>query len=191
MDLPTDEPRGAVHGSGHGTPNSVTSPFEAASTTPPKLPPNPQKLQAMHSLTAAMTDITQHHEQIMVSENDARLRQAADGLNWIESAANTEAAELERLIAASHENESILQAKIAQARTVIADAQTRAQPNIDDVVCAETVVYNQLYDLVTEDSAIEDTIYVLSKALENDRINLDTFLKVRFRTVAAATHCFV
>lgn len=132
-----------------------------------------------------MTDITQHHEQLMVTENDARLRQASDGLAWIEGAANNEAAELERLIAASRENEAILQTRIGQARTVIADAQTRAQPNIDDVVCAETVVYNQLYDLVTEDSAIEDTIYVLSKALENDRINLDTFLKVGLVTKCA------
>jgi hypothetical protein len=36
----------------------------------------------------------------------------------------------------------------------------------------------RLYDLVTEDMAIEDTIYVLGKALDKERISLDVFLKV-------------
>lgn len=36
----------------------------------------------------------------------------------------------------------------------------------------------RLYDLVTEDMAIEDTIYVLGKALDRERISLDVFLKV-------------
>lgn len=37
---------------------------------------------------------------------------------------------------------------------------------------------SRLYDLVTEDMAIEDTIYVLGKALDRERISLDVFLKV-------------
>lgn len=38
----------------------------------------------------------------------------------------------------------------------------------------------RLYDLVTEDMAIEDTIYVLGKALDKERISLDVFLKVLY-----------
>jgi hypothetical protein len=38
----------------------------------------------------------------------------------------------------------------------------------------------RLYDLVTEDMAIEDTIYVLGKALDKERICLDVFLKVLY-----------
>lgn len=38
----------------------------------------------------------------------------------------------------------------------------------------------RLYDLVTEDMAIEDTIYVLGKALDRERISLDVFLKVPY-----------
>lgn len=41
----------------------------------------------------------------------------------------------------------------------------------------------RLYDLVTEDMAIEDTIYVLGKALDKERISLDVFLKVSALTL--------
>ena len=51
-------------------------------------------------------------------------------------------------------------------------------PDIDKVVCAPTVVHSQLYELVTEDMAIEDAIYVLGKALDRERVGLDVFLKV-------------
>lgn len=164
-----------------GTPNSVASPLEAG--TPPRLPPNPEKAQALEALKTFMTDLTYRHEQVVINEIDDRLRHGSKALAWMENAVNTESAELERLIAASNENESILISKIAQARDLIDDVCQRPQPNIDDVVCAENVVYNQLYDLITDDHAIDDTIYVLSKALENDRINLDTFLK-HTRTLA-------
>lgn len=40
----------------------------------------------------------------------------------------------------------------------------------------------RLYELVTDDLAIEDTIYILGKALDKERINLDVFLKVRCRS---------
>jgi len=36
-----------------------------------------------------------------------------------------------------------------------------------------------LIDLVAEDNAIEDTIYHLARALDAERIDLNTFLKVR------------
>lgn len=175
MDLPAEA---GSHELSNGTPNT-SSPLQTG--TPPKLPPNPQKMQVITALNAAMTDITQRHEQVMINENDARLLQGAESLTWMTNALNNEAAELDRIITASKENESILQHRISQARSVIDDASQRPEPNIDDVVCAETVVYNQLYDLITEDHAIDDTIYVLSKALEKDRINLDTFLKVSFK----------
>lgn len=138
---------------------------------------------ALSALSSAIMDITERHETAVIAENDTRLRQAHDSLTWMEKAVTAETHELQHIIAASNENESILRSKIAAARSVMDNASQRAQPNIDDVVCAETVVYNQLYDLITEDCAIEDTIYLLSKALDADRINLDTFLKYT-RTLA-------
>ena len=37
---------------------------------------------------------------------------------------------------------------------------------------------DRLIDLVAEDNAIEDTIYHLARALDAERIDLNTFLKV-------------
>ncbi|CEP21612.1 K12183 ESCRT-I complex subunit TSG101 [Cyberlindnera jadinii] len=45
------------------------------------------------------------------------------------------------------------------------------------MICAENVVYNQLYDLVAEDQAIGDTIYVLTKAYDNGNVPLPSFIK--------------
>lgn len=124
-----------------------------------------------------MADITNRHETAVIADNDGRLKHAHDTLVWMDNSLTVEAQQLTQLITASKENEATLRSRITAAREVMDSASQRPQPNIDDVVCAETVVYNQLYDVVTDDSAIEDTIYVLSKALESDRINLDTFLK--------------
>lgn len=50
--------------------------------------------------------------------------------------------------------------------------------NIDEAVVAQNVLYNQLYTLVAQEIALDDTIYALGRALEHDKIDIDTFLKV-------------
>jgi len=60
---------------------------------------------------------------------------------------------------------------------VIDECHAREPPNVDQVVVAPSVVENQLYDLVTEDLGIEDTIYALAKALDGEKITLEAFLK--------------
>lgn len=47
-------------------------------------------------------------------------------------------------------------------------------------VCGhEPKLTGRLIDLVAEDNAIEDTIYHMTRALDNERVDLDRFLKVR------------
>ena len=43
----------------------------------------------------------------------------------------------------------------------------------------EPKLTGRLIDLVAEDNAIEDTIYHMTRALDNERVDLDRFLKVR------------
>lgn len=43
----------------------------------------------------------------------------------------------------------------------------------------------RLIDLVAEDNAIEDTIYHMTRALDNERIDLDRFLKVSSSVIPA------
>jgi ESCRT-I complex subunit TSG101 len=79
----------------------------------------------------------------------------------------------------------------------------REEVSVDEVVCSTTIVYNQsvpvihprghqsrdavadlffrvlrrLIDLVAEDAAISDTLYQLNRALHNEKIDLERFLK--------------
>lgn len=157
---------------------SVTIESQQA-TLPPKLPPNPQKLEALEKVRSAMSDIDTRIEQPMRKKNETWLKQNFDSLKAMENTAIKERTELERIITVAKENESLLKNKIQRVKEVLIDIENRPEINVDEIVCAETVVHNQLYDLVTDDFAIEDTIYVLSKALENDKISLNEFMKVR------------
>lgn len=89
-----------------------------------------------------------------------------------------EAHELRHIAAVCDSDSEILRERIAMAEGVIQECRTRELPDVDSMVVAGSVVETQLYDLVAEDQAIEDTIYVLGKALDKERIPLDVFLKV-------------
>jgi len=66
---------------------------------------------------------------------------------------------------------------LGKADSVIEWARNRGEISGDEIVCAQTLVYDQLFNLVAEDLAIEDTMEVLAKALDYERISLDVFLK--------------
>lgn len=89
-----------------------------------------------------------------------------------------EAHELQHIVAVCDSDAEILRERIAMAEGVIQECRTRGLPDVDSMVVAGSVVETQLYDLVAEDQAIEDTLYVLGKALDKERIPLDVFLKV-------------
>ncbi|KAI8806909.1 UEV domain-containing protein [Cladochytrium replicatum] len=64
-------------------------------------------------------------------------------------------------------------------------AQIKQQPdsNIDEAIWGTTIVYNQLFDLVADDHAIDDAIVCLKEALFDQSIDLNAFLK-HVRTLA-------
>lgn len=104
-------------------------------------------------------------------------------LSRADSSLNRELSELERVSEGSLRNTSILGERIAKAKSKTEEAKARGEVNVDEMVCAESVVFNQLYELTADDLAIEDTIYVLGKALDRERVGLDVFLK-HVRTLA-------
>ncbi|KAI0670462.1 UEV domain-containing protein [Trametes maxima] len=73
------------------------------------------------------------------------------------------AARLEQVVAAGERN--------------VAELKRKGDPEVDELVCSTTIVYNQLVNLVAEDNAIEDTIYHLHRALNAGRIDLERFLR--------------
>ncbi|CCG83553.1 Predicted protein [Taphrina deformans PYCC 5710] len=94
------------------------------------------------------------------------------------AALSSEMHTLTRLVHVSGNNAKILQDKIAQAKQLIDETKQEGVPEVDQCLVAQNVVYNQLYDAVTQELAIEDTIYALGKALETERLSMDDFLKV-------------
>lgn len=77
-------------------------------------------------------------------------------------------------------NAEILKERIAAADKVIAECKQRELPDVDAVVVAGSVLENQMYELVAEEAAISDTIWVLARALDKGRegMGLEVFLKV-------------
>ena len=85
----------------------------------------------------------------------------------------------------------MLKDSIRNSEAVVEWARNRDEISGDEVVCAQTVVYDQysfpvqvelryrLFNLVAEDLATEDTMEILAKALDYERLSLDVFLKVR------------
>ncbi|KAI9232320.1 hypothetical protein MVEG_10085 [Podila verticillata NRRL 6337] len=57
--------------------------------------------------------------------------------------------------------------------------QIRSWPEepVDEIICGSSVVHNQLFELVAEEIAIEDTIYYLGKALSQDKVELNAYMK--------------
>jgi ESCRT-I complex subunit TSG101 len=90
----------------------------------------------------------------------------------------TELSELKSLDAALASNERILQDSMRKADEVIASAAGREVPNVDEVLVVPTVIGGQLYELVCEERAVGDAMFVLGRALERERIGVDVFLKV-------------
>ncbi|RHZ66644.1 hypothetical protein Glove_306g36 [Diversispora epigaea] len=73
--------------------------------------------------------------------------------------------------------------KITEIDKIIEQAKNIPEVSVDDILCGTTIVYNQLFELVAEDNATEDTIYYLGKALSIERIDLNTYMK-SIRTLA-------
>lgn len=66
------------------------------------------------------------------------------------------------------------------ADKVMEDAKHREVPSIDDVLVAPTVVARQLYELVADETGLEECRGVVGRALDRGRIGGDVWAKVSF-----------
>jgi hypothetical protein len=55
---------------------------------------------------------------------------------------------------------------------------TRRNKGLTSAICFSTVYSTRLFELVAEEIAIEDTIYYLGKALSQDKVELNAYMKV-------------
>jgi ESCRT-I complex subunit TSG101 len=127
---------------------------------------------ALHSRASAAHSQTTSAFSAAAAQREALLR--------AEAALEREKLELSHQAELCDKDTEILLERIAAAERVIDECRARGPPDVDAVVVAPSVLQNQVYELVTEDMAISDTLYVLGKALDRERISLDVFLKVCF-----------
>jgi len=85
---------------------------------------------------------------------------------------------LESLTSLLNNNTQILHTALHDADAVIENSQHRTPPNVDELLVAPTVVGNQLYELVSEERSLGDTLFVLGRAVEKGRINTPIFAKM-------------
>ncbi|ORY73698.1 UEV domain-domain-containing protein [Protomyces lactucae-debilis] len=133
-------------------------------------------------LDCLLLDLERKHAQGYRTQT-TRIAKAVEGLKEYESNLIQSQATYERTIASCAKNESVLSDRLGKAKGVINEMMLNPQLDIDECLIAQNRVYNQLYELTSEEAAIDDTIYALGRALENERLDLDMFLK-HSRTLA-------
>lgn len=151
---------------------------------PPQLPPNPQKQELLRILEERLEEYVDKSIKPKIDIDDAALTHTKETLDYYENCLEREKTELDSLSRAADDNSRILSEKINQARKLLVeDISQRKVPHVDEIITTETTVYNQLYDLVSEDRAIDDTLFALQHAFDLEKIKLETFMKL-VRTLA-------
>ena len=90
----------------------------------------------------------------------------------------TESAQLTQLTALLTSNTAILQDSLRKADTLIKHSAQHPEPDVDELLVAPTVVGNQLYELVAEERALADAIFMLGRAVERGRIAPQAFARM-------------
>ncbi len=93
-------------------------------------------------------------------------------------ALQAEAAALTQLSVLLTSNTAILREALHTADGVIENSARHPAPGIDELLVAPTVVGNQLYDLVAEERALADAVFVLGRAVERGRMSPAVFAKM-------------
>ncbi len=144
---------------------------------PPPVPPNPEKDMLLHQLAQTLAAMRQRSR----GQDEATLA----GLQAQRTAMLTAAARLQQdmsdvaqLSALLTSNTDILHASLSAADAVVASSKQTPAPAIDDLLVGPTVVANQLYDLVAEERALADAVFMLGRAVERGRISPAVFAKM-------------
>ncbi|KAG7286756.1 hypothetical protein NEMBOFW57_009070 [Staphylotrichum longicolle] len=160
---------------GHPTVPQQQPPPAPAPYAGPPIPPPPPKVggplaQTLHA-----------HRQKARAQNTASLQglqaQRAAMLHAM-TTIQAESAQLTQLTALLTSNTAILQDSLRKADGVIESSSRHPEPNVDELLVAPTVVGNQLYELVAEERALADAIFVLGRAVERGRIAPQVFARM-------------
>ncbi|CAA7271732.1 unnamed protein product [Cyclocybe aegerita] len=143
---------------------------------PPPRPPNPELLRLQTEVHQKLTSELNSLSQALSLDAEKLRAQQADLLAG-EPAIKDEMARLEAVRDVCRNVASRTGQAVRQAEANIAELRRKGDPEVDELVCATTIVDNQLINLIADDNAIEDTLYHLHRALNAGRIDLERFLR--------------
>jgi ESCRT-I complex subunit TSG101 len=155
----------------------LTLAIPASNVPAPPIPPNPEKDALLHQLAQtlhAMRVRSRTHNESSLQGLQAQRTAMLTSLDTLQS----DLSSLSSLSALLSSNTSILKSSLRQADAVIESSARQEPPAIDELLVAPTVVGNQLYDLVAEERALGDAIFVLGRAVERGRVAPATFAKM-------------
>ncbi|KAF8507247.1 UEV domain-containing protein [Gautieria morchelliformis] len=153
-----------------------TPPVHPPPSTAPPRPPNPEVLRLHAQVHAKFTSEFTALERALATDMQ-RLQTAQADLLAGEPAIRDEMARLEAVRDVCCVVGDRLRATVNSVEVNLHELRRKGDPEVDELICSTTIVYNQLINLTAEDNAIEDTIYHLHRALNAGRIDLDKFLR--------------
>ncbi|PFH54388.1 hypothetical protein AMATHDRAFT_72876 [Amanita thiersii Skay4041] len=142
----------------------------------PPRPPNPELLH-LHARVHEKLKVEVDSLTGALALDAERLRALQADLLAGEPAIRDEMARLEAVRDVCRNVGGRMRDTVSQVETNLAEIRRKGDPEIDEMVCATTIVHNQLINLVAEDNAIEDTIYQLHRALNAGCVDLERFLR--------------
>lgn len=147
------------------------------SVAAPPIPPNPEKDALLRQLAQTLASIRQQSRQNNESTM-AGLQAQRTAMLTVLPTLQSEMGQLTQLSNVLASNTSILHDALRRADAVIEGSGSHAAPDIDELLVAPTVVSNQLYNLVAEERALGDAIFMLGRAVERGRISPAVFTKM-------------
>ncbi|KXJ95037.1 UEV domain-domain-containing protein [Microdochium bolleyi] len=157
-------------------PLTLALPSDSSMPAAPPIPPNPEKDALLRQLAVTLYNMRQHARQQNESSLAGLAAQKQAMLNGLQNL-QSDAASLGPISAMLSSNTAILQSSLRQADDLIAQTKSQPKPQIDELLVAPTVVGNQLYDLVAEERALGDAIFVLGRAVERGNLSPQVFAK--------------
>eukprot|EP00026_Physarum_polycephalum_P005310 Phypoly_transcript_05342.p1 GENE.Phypoly_transcript_05342~~Phypoly_transcript_05342.p1 ORF type:complete len:459 (+),score=101.56 Phypoly_transcript_05342:98-1474(+) len=146
--------------------------------TPPK-PEDPEVVEKRNALAKATekvsNEVKKFHAQIS-PEIDKLTREKYDG-EEVGAHFAAEKVRLQQEIDHIEQETKLLTDKLEELTKWLELNDTNTEPDIDTVTDPKDPLAKQLLSLVAQDHTIQDTCFYLDKALANDKISLDAFLK--------------
>ncbi|TPX64834.1 hypothetical protein SpCBS45565_g05586 [Spizellomyces sp. 'palustris'] len=178
-----------------GSPHQQPLPHRSQSTPPPPIPAKPlaaaldgqayqsaldERTAKLNALREAVKDRLRHRQRELnaaIPADIERLLHVNKRLSEGEVSISETIRKLGQEQGNVQNNIELLQQKNKELSESIDALRQQPDVNVDDVVGGSTVVYNQLFELVAEDHAIDDALYYLGKALDAEKIESAAFLK--------------